>query len=112
MDDLLCRTITKLTLPAVRAAISEELSRKGYTQAQIADSIGIVQVGVGKYLHKKYSSEVREIREFVQARGFCRKIVDGIISGRSLEETEDAIDRLCNNSELIDFSMRMVVARN
>ncbi|MDE1762493.1 MAG: hypothetical protein KGH59_03495 [Candidatus Micrarchaeota archaeon] len=112
MEDLLCRTITKLTLPAVRAAVSEELSKKGYTQSQIADSIGIVQVGVGKYLNKKYSVEVREIKEFIQSRGLCKGIVEGIINGRSLQDTEYAIDRLCNDSELLDFSMRMVVARN
>ncbi|MDE1762524.1 MAG: hypothetical protein KGH78_05050 [Candidatus Micrarchaeota archaeon] len=112
MEDLLCRTITKLTLPAVRAAISEDLSKRGYTQSQIADSIGIVQVGVGKYLNRKYSAEVGRVKEFVQSEGLSKGIVEGIIKGKSLQDTGHEIDRLCNNSDLIDFSMRMMVAHN
>ncbi|MGI0141376.1 MAG: hypothetical protein ACREBF_01850 [Candidatus Micrarchaeales archaeon] len=113
MEELLCRTVTKLVLPAIRVAIAEELSKEHhYTQDKIADKIGIVQVGVGKYLNGKYSSEIREIKEYIEMEGLAQPIINKIIKGSTLKETEREIDKLCNDSELLDFSMRRLMAVN
>ncbi|MDE1856243.1 MAG: helix-turn-helix domain-containing protein [Candidatus Micrarchaeota archaeon] len=113
MEELLCRTITKLVLPAVRASVSEKLHKEhGYTQEKIADKIGIVQVGVGKYLNGKYSQEVRDIKEYIDENELSEPIIKGILGGCSLKETERQIDILCNDSNLIDFAMRYIVALN
>lgn len=113
MEELLCRTVTKLVLPAIRAWIAQTLHEQhGYTQSKIADKIGIVQVGVGKYLNGKYSEEVGEVKEFIEENALGDEIVEGILVGESLKETERRIDRLCNDSDLIDFAVRRMVALN
>lgn len=113
MEELLCRTVTKLVLPAIRAYVAQNLSKEHhYTQSKIADKIGIVQVGVGKYLSKKYSEEVGEVVEFISENELGTEIVDGILQGDNLKETEKKIDKLCNDSELLDFAVGRMAAYN
>ncbi|MDE1828517.1 MAG: hypothetical protein KGH65_05145 [Candidatus Micrarchaeota archaeon] len=113
MEELLCRAVTKLVLPAIRAEIALKLSNEHhYTQEKIADKIGIVQVAVGKYLKGKYSEQVKEVVEYIDQEMLADPIIEGIVEGKSLKQTEMQIDRLCNDGELLDFSMRRLMAVN
>ena len=113
MEELLCRTVTKLVLPATRAWVAQTLHEKyGYTQQKIADQIGIVQVGVGKYINKKYSEEVKEVVEYIEENAIAEEIVEGVLKGDKTKDTERKIDKLCNDGELLDFAVRKMTAIN
>ena len=110
MEDLLCKTVTKLVLPAIRVSVAIRLHEEfKYTQSQISDKIGIVQVGVGKYLNGKYSKEVGEIKDYINENQLNEDIIEGIVRGRGLKETEEEIDALCNNSDLLDFATGLLI---
>jgi len=92
-------------LPAIRAAVAEELSSKyNYTQEEIASSLGIVQVAVSKYLNKKYSSKIAKLKNYIKEKGLADDIVKSIIDKQEKEKIENKINLLCENKELLSFA--------
>jgi predicted transcriptional regulator len=92
-------------LPAIRAAVAEELSSKyNYTQEEIASSLGIVQVAVSKYLNKKYSSKIAKLKNYIKEKGLAEDIVKSIIDKQEKEKIENKINLLCENKELLSFA--------
>jgi len=92
-------------LPAIRAAVAEELSSKyNYTQEEIANSLGIVQVAVSKYLNKKYSSKIAKLKNYIKEKGLADDIVKSIIDKQEKEKIENKINLLCENKELLSFA--------
>jgi len=92
-------------LPAIRAAVAEELSSKyNYTQEEIANSLGIVQVAVSKYLNKKYSSKIAKLKNYIKEKGLAEDIVKSIIDKQEKEKIENKINLLCENKELLSFA--------
>ena len=92
-------------MPAIRAAVAEELSSKyNYTQEEIANSLGIVQVAVSKYLNKKYSSKIAKLKNYIKEKGLAEDIVKSIIDKQEKEKIENKINLLCENKELLSFA--------
>jgi len=92
-------------LPAIRAAVAEELSDKyNYTQEEIANSLGIVQVAVSKYLNKRYSSKIAKLKNYIKEKGLAEDIVKSIIDKQEKEKIENKINLLCENKELLSFA--------
>jgi len=92
-------------LPAIRAAVAEELSSKyNYTQEEIASSLGIVQVAVSKYLNKRYSSKIAKLKNYIKEKGLAEDIVKSIIDKQEKEKIENKINLLCENKELLSFA--------
>jgi len=92
-------------LPAIRAAVAEELSNKyDYTQEEIASSLGIVQVAVSKYLNKKYSSKIAKLKNYIKEKGLADDIVKSIIDKQEKEKIENKINLLCENKELLSLA--------
>jgi len=92
-------------LPAIRAAVAEELSNKyNYTQEEIASSLGIVQVAVSKYLNKRYSSKIAKLKNYIKEKGLADDIVKSIIDKQEKEKIENKINLLCENKELLSFA--------
>ncbi|MFP3278449.1 MAG: hypothetical protein RXO43_02715 [Candidatus Micrarchaeota archaeon] len=92
-------------MPAIRAAVAEELSSKyNYTQEEIASSLGIVQVAVSKYLNKKYSSKIAKLKNYIKEKGLAEDIVKSIIDKQEKEKIENKINLLCENKELLSFA--------
>jgi len=92
-------------LPAIRAAVAEELSSKyNYTQEEIANSLGIVQVAVSKYLNKRYSSKIAKLKNYIKEKGLAEDIVKSIIDKQEKEKIENKINLLCENKELLSFA--------
>jgi len=92
-------------LPAIRAAVAEELSSKyNYTQEEIASSLGIVQVAVSKYLNKRYSSKIAKLKNYIKEKGLADDIVKSIIDKQEKEKIENKINLLCENKELLSFA--------
>jgi predicted transcriptional regulator len=92
-------------LPAIRAAVAEELSNKyNYTQEEIAGSLGIVQVAVSKYLNKRYSNKIAKLKNYIKEKGLAEEIVKSIIDKQQKEKIENKINLLCENRELLSFA--------
>ena len=92
-------------MPAIRAAVAEELSSKyNYTQEEIASSLGIVQVAVSKYLNKRYSSKIAKLKNYIKEKGLAEDIVKSIIDKQEKEKIENKINLLCENKELLSFA--------
>jgi len=92
-------------LPAIRAAVAEELSDKyNYTQEEIASSLGIVQVAVSKYLNKRYSSKIAKLKNYIKEKGLAEDVVKSIIDKQEKEKIENKINLLCENEELLSFA--------
>ena len=92
-------------MPAIRAAVAEELSNEyNYTQEEIASSLGIVQVAVSKYLNKKYSSKIAKLKDYIKEKGLADDIVKSIIEKQEKEKIENKINLLCENKELLSFA--------
>ncbi len=93
-----CRKITRLILPAVRASIAETMNTKyNYTQEDIAEKLGVVQVAISKYLNKKYSKSVADLKTFIVERGLDTGIVKSILNGNDAEHIHTEIERLCTS---------------
>lgn len=92
-------------MPAIRAAVAEELSDKyNYTQEEIASSLGIVQVAVSKYLNKRYSSKIAKLKNYIKEKGLAEDVVKSIIDKQEKEKIENKINLLCENKELLSFA--------
>jgi len=67
-------------LPTARAMLSAELSDRGFTQAEIADRLGLTQAAVSKYLRGDVAVEER-FREDERMRSTVEAIADGFADG-------------------------------
>ncbi len=93
-----CGKIAKLILPAVRASIAETMNTKySYTQDDIAKKLGVVQVAVSKYLNKKYSKGVAELKSMISEKGLNSAVIKSILDGRNSAHIQKEIEDLCAN---------------
>ena len=58
-----CEIMIVDVLPAVRSILAEELKKKGMTQAQIADRLGITQPAVSQYMRRARGKKVALLRK-------------------------------------------------
>jgi hypothetical protein len=83
-----CEEIVWDVLPSIRAAIAEELVKRGISQKEVAKMLGITPPAVSQYVSKKrgYSIEFREdIRESI------RRLADDLIQ----KKVDNLTARIC-----------------
>ena len=83
-----CEEIVWDVLPSIRAAIAEELIKRGVSQKDVSRMLGITPPAVSQYVSKKrgYNIEFREdIREAIG------KLAEDLIQG----EVDDLVKRIC-----------------
>ena len=91
-----CIGITRRILPAVRASVAEVMKeRYNYTEAEIAQRLGVVQVTVSKYLNKRYSSDVESMKSYIMKNNLNAGIVEDIRTGKDAGKVNERIDELC-----------------
>lgn len=83
-----CEEIVWDVLPAIRAAIAEELVKKGLSQKDVSKLLGITPPAVSQYVSKKrgYSMEFGE-----EAKTAIGKLADDLIQNKGVNLTE----RIC-----------------
>jgi predicted transcriptional regulator len=83
-----CEQIVWDVLPSIRAAIAEELVKRGITQKEVSRMLGITPPAVSQYVSKKrgYNIEFRE--DIRQAIG---KLADDLIE----KKVDDIVKRIC-----------------
>lgn len=84
-------------LPAIRALLSKELSKKhGLTEQRIAELLGTTKAAVSQYLSsKRGAARVRELLRVKAVREEISKIADELIKNPSEDACADIICRLC-----------------
>ena len=83
-----CEEIVWDVLPSIRAAIAEELIKRGISQKEVSKMLGITPPAVSQYVSKKrgYNIEFREdIREAIG------KLADELIE----KKVDDLVKRIC-----------------
>ena len=89
-----CEEIVWDVLPSIRAAIAEELIKRGISQKEVSKMLGITPPAVSQYVSKKrgYNIEFREdIREGIG------KLADDLIE----KKVDDLAKRICEICRLL-----------
>jgi len=89
-----CEEIVWDVLPSIRAAIAEELIKRGISQKEVSKMLGITPPAVSQYVSKKrgYNIEFREdIRESIG------KLADDLIE----KKVDDLVKRICEICRLL-----------
>jgi hypothetical protein len=84
-----CEEVVWEVLPGIRAAIAEELVRKGVSQKEVSKMLGITPPAVSQYVSKKrgYSIEFSD-----EVKSSISKLSDDLIENR----VEDLTTRICD----------------
>jgi predicted transcriptional regulator len=84
-----CEEIVWDVLPSIRAAIAEELVKRGISQKEASRLLGITPPAVSQYVSKKrgYNIEFRE-----DIRSAIGHLADDLILGK----VDDLTDRICD----------------
>ena len=90
-----CEVAIKELLPLLRALVAKDLKAKGFSQAKIADLIGVTQPAVSGYLKLKVDKEPLYSEEIV---ALSKWLSSGLASGTLLSsEAVKSICTLCTN---------------
>lgn len=95
-----CEQIVWDVLPSIRAAIAEELVKRGITQKEISRMLGITPPAVSQYVSKKrgYNIEFREdIRETIAL--LAEDLIAGKVEGNALVPRICQICRMLQDDE-------------
>lgn len=95
-----CEEIVWDVLPSIRAAIAEELVKRGISQKEVSRMLGITPPAVSQYVSKKrgYNIEFREdIRQAIAV--LADDLISGKVKGRDLVVRICAICRMLQDDE-------------
>ncbi|HUI40293.1 MAG TPA: helix-turn-helix domain-containing protein [Methanothrix sp.] len=83
-----CEEIVWDVLPSIRAAIAEELIKRGISQKEVSQMLGITPPAVSQYISKKRGYNIT-FREDIRAA--IEKLADDLIHKR----VNDLVKRIC-----------------
>lgn len=73
-----CEIIVWEVLPSIRAAIAEELIKRGLSQREVSKIFGITQAAISQYTSKKRGSRINFRQD---AKEEIKKLADDIVHG-------------------------------
>jgi Uncharacterized conserved protein len=76
----------KFFLPNIRIVLANELSKKGYSQTQIAEILGITQARVNGYLKSNYNQAIEGLQKIGIDNEDLRLILDNYLSEESINK--------------------------
>ncbi|MDY6774459.1 MAG: transcriptional regulator [Candidatus Nanohaloarchaea archaeon] len=86
---LLCETVVRDILPAVRSLVAKELHDQGYSQTEIAELLDLTQPAVSQYLTAARGKEVQRIEKDPEAYSQVEDLVDVLVDGSEDQVTEE-----------------------
>ncbi len=106
-----CEKAIKLTIPALRIAVSKTLSEEhGMSETNIAKGLGIAQAAVSKYLNGSYSPGTKTLVMKIMLENMHESIVKAVINGADALETCKVIDRIASDRRLVDAALSSIKA--
>jgi predicted transcriptional regulator len=84
-----CEVIVWDVLPSIRAAIADELVKKGLSQKEVSRLLGITPPAVSQYVSKKRGCNIQFAEE---PKKSIERLADDLIQGR----VENLTDRICD----------------
>jgi predicted transcriptional regulator len=101
-----CEKAMRLTIPAVRIAVSCTLKREhGMSETLIARRLGIAQAAVSKYISGDYSKKVARVVEAVVSQKVHLPIVNAILKDGKMGRVPSLVDKVASGSELVAFAL-------
>lgn len=101
-----CEKAMKLTIPAVRVAVSESLAKEhGMSETEIARGFGIAQAAVSKYLNGNYSEKVRKIVKLIVSNRLHNDIVNAFLKGKNADCIARLVDEAASNKKIIKTAL-------
>ena len=83
-------------------AASAALSREhGIDERRIADSLGVSQAAVSKYVNGIASKDVKALSGIIAKRGLHSNIVKAVVSGESGARVRAAVDAAASDREVL-----------
>jgi hypothetical protein len=83
-----CEVIVWDVLPSIRAAIAEELVKKGISQKEVSRMLGITPPAVSQYVSKKRGYNIQFADD---VRATIEKLADDLIA----DQVDDLVERIC-----------------
>ncbi len=83
-----CEIIVWEVLPCIRAALAQELIKRGWSQSEIGRTLGITQAAVSQYTSRKRGSGLKFPPE---AKEEIRHLADDLVQGT----VDDLVLRIC-----------------
>ena len=89
-----CEIIVWEVLPCIRAALAEELIKRGLSQNEISNMLGITQAAVSQYTSKKRGSRLNFQDN---AKEEIEKLADDLVHG----PVDDLVVRICRICKVV-----------
>jgi predicted transcriptional regulator len=103
-----CEIVVGKILPALRASVVKELSRKYHMkQSDIAKSLGITQASVSQYLSSTRAGGTKITESFPKIKTYANEIATRIVAGDSKLEWFDVLCKACQDIRSDDEFCRM-----
>ncbi|MGI0100640.1 MAG: helix-turn-helix domain-containing protein [Candidatus Micrarchaeaceae archaeon] len=100
-----CERAMRLTIPAVRVAVSETLVRKhGMSETDVAKGLGIAQAAVSKYINGNYSNAIRKVVHVIVSRGIHTVIVNAVLDRKGHAYISGLIDKAASDKALVEIA--------
>lgn len=93
-----CEMVIKEFLPAMRASVTKILSEKySFTQADIANQLGLTQAAVSKYLSGDYSNEIKIVQKVSDIQKMAEKTAHMIAEKKASKP--QVVNSLCTSCQ-------------
>lgn len=103
-----CEIVVGKILPALRASVVKELSRKYHMkQSDIAKKLGITQASVSQYLSATRAGGTKITESFPKIKTYANEIATRIVAGDSKLEWFDVLCKACQDIRSDDEFCRM-----
>jgi len=89
--------LTEKLLPALRAAVAQQLTDRGFTQEEVAELMGLTQPAVSQYCSMKRGRAYSVVNE----DGFLREQVDALTDAVARQDRERVRSVYCTTCEYV-----------
>jgi predicted transcriptional regulator len=101
-----CERAMKLTIPAVRAAVSQRLSSEhDMSETEIAKALGIAQAAVSKYIAGRYSLGVKRLVGAIREKKLEGSLVRAMLAKKGKKEISKLIEGLAASDKLVKIAL-------
>lgn len=92
---LVCETVVKDVLPAVRSVMAREMQERGYNQTEIAETLDLTQPAVSQYLSASRGKKVQKIEQDDESYAKVQGLLDLVLEGAPEEEVSQEFCEVC-----------------